>query len=159
MTAIRYSALTGGFYHIGIHSRLPHDVVAVSVATHARLMRAQAAGGRIVPRNGRPAIARASEDAIGLQHAAARAQIDNEARKRIIAIASLEQQSNDNAALAIAALAGELSEEASAALDRRTRINAVRAASNALEAQLATLSSDQLVDFDATGDLLWESPS
>lgn len=155
MSTIRYSAATGGFYDIRIHAKIPADAVAVSAASHQRLMRAQADGARIVSRGRRPSIARPSGDPIDFQRAGAIAAINAEARARILSIASLARQSNDNAALAIAALAGALSDEAAAALDRRTRIEAVRAAAATARAYVATADAESLAAFSVRATVAW----
>lgn len=155
MTSIRYSATTGGFYHDDVHADIPADAVRVSAAAHARLMRAQQDGGRIVPIGARPSIARDDMLPIDEQRHRALQLIDAAARTRILSIASLEQQSNDNAALAIAALSGALSDQASAALDRRTRIEAIRSAAAAARVMIADSDAAALAAFDATAAHLW----
>ncbi len=145
----RFSPSTGGFYHAAVNRDVPDDAVPVSERYHAGLMRQQEAGRRIVAMGGRPAIGPLPEQSGEALRARAVVRIKAEASARILVIASLEQQSNDNAALAVAALAGALSDQAAAALDRRGRIDAVRDASNRIEATLAALSVAELIDFDA----------
>jgi hypothetical protein len=149
MTTIRYSAATGGFYDTRLHAAIPDDAVTITAASHARLMRAQGAGLRIVARGVRPSIARPTTAPIEQLRDRARAAVRETARAQIYAIASLEQQSNDNAALAVAAIAGALSDQAAAALDRRVRIDAIRARANGAQADIATLDRDALDAFDA----------
>ncbi|MBX9858994.1 MAG: hypothetical protein K2Y20_05300 [Sphingomonas sp.] len=151
---IFWSASRRGFFHAGVH-HLPDDAVPISDKRHRDLLAANARGRAIVSGSaGRPRVA-PGEDIAPAARAVQR--VKAEARRRILAIAPLHRQSNDNALLAIAAFAGYMSEEAAAALDRRTRIDAVRAVSNAIEAQLATLSPAQLVDFDPSTHPLWET--
>ncbi|MFA6607620.1 MAG: hypothetical protein WCS75_11535, partial [Sphingomonas sp.] len=84
------------------------------------------------------------------------AAIKAQARRRILAIASLERQANDAAAIATHLLsAGTDATELQAALDRRRRIDAIRAASNALEAMISTWSLAALATFDASADAHW----
>ncbi len=149
MSGLFYSARTGGFYQVGIHRDMPADAVPISAARHAALVAAQETGRRIATVDGRPALARDRARTTSGVHAAVTARIKAEAARRILAIASLEQQSNDNAALAVAALAGALSEQAAAALERRAAIDAVRARSNRIEAMLAGLDLAALARFDA----------
>lgn len=155
MTTIRYSPATGGFYDKRIHTAIPDDAVTVTAATHARLMRAQARGMAIVARDGKPRLARPADRPVATQREDALAAIDGAARARILRIASLAQQSNDNAALAIAALTGALSDEAAAALDRRTRIEAVRIAARIIRAHLADADAATLAAFDAADSSYW----
>ncbi len=148
---IRYSATTGGFYHAAIHGdALPADAVVISEARHRELLDAQAAGRRIVAgAKGRPELAteRAPTKAQLLERATA--AIKAEARRRILAIAGLERQANDNAAIALH------STEFDAACTRRAAIDAVRAASNALEARIASWSAASLTAFDAGAEAHW----
>jgi len=83
--------------------------------------------------------------------------VKSEARRRILAIASLERQANDNAAIALTGSAWAQSPEATAARDRRTRIDAIRAASNAIEAVIARMPAANLKAFDASTHPLWPS--
>ena len=81
-----------------------------------------------------------------------------EGRRRILAFASLEQQSNDNAALALAALqaaVGGISVEFEPALARRKAIDAIRTASDTIESDLATLSVEELAAFRAADHPGW----
>lgn len=151
---IYWSASRRGFFHAAIHD-LPEDAVPISDKRHRELLEANALGRPIISdRNGRP---RVDPNHGKSPHHRAAQLVKVEARRRILAIAPLHRQSNDNALLAIAALAGHLSEEAAAALDRRTRIDAIRAASNAIEAQLADVSPLDLLDFDASNHPLWNT--
>lgn len=153
---IRYSAATGGFYHVGVHAEIPPDAVAVPADRHAQLMRAQQEGARIAPgRGGRPTSVGAEQLPLDELRSAAIARVDASARARILAIASLEQQSNDNAALAVAALVGALSEEASAALARRGRIDAVRECAARAKLLVEGREAAWLASFVAEEPELW----
>jgi len=80
--------------------------------------------------------------------------IKAEARRRILAVASLERQSNDNTLFALRAT--DLSDtELAGALNRRMRINALRAASNLAEATIADWAPAALTAFDATAATWW----
>lgn len=146
-----YSPSTGGFYTADIHGdAMPGDAVEITDAKHARLLEAQAAGGVIVPGPKGPTARMPSATRADLV-SAARRRVKREARRRILAIASLEKQSNDNAAIALAALhlaAGSTEPDVSDALERRRKIDAIRAASNAIEGDLNDLASDALSAFN-----------
>lgn len=148
---IRYSATTGGFYHAAIHGdALPTDAVMISEARHRELLDAQAAGRRIIAgARGRPELATERAPTKAQLLTRATAAIKAEARRRILAIASLERQANDNAAIALH------SAEFDAACTRRAAIDAIRAASNALEARIASWSAASLTAFDAGADTHW----
>jgi len=86
----------------------------------------------------------------------------SEARRRILAIASLERQANDNAAMALASAVlrigakhDVLDDIVTAAINRRERIDAIRAASNAIEAVIARMPAANLKAFDASTHPLW----
>ncbi|MBX9860644.1 MAG: hypothetical protein K2Y20_13805 [Sphingomonas sp.] len=149
MSPIRYSAATGGFYDIRIHAAIPDDAVAVSERTHTKLMRAQENGAQIVALGAQPSILVPPAASIDQLRARALAAIDVAAATRILAIASLARQSNDNAALAVAAIAGVLSDEASGALDRRVAIDGVRTRAWEIAATIAALDETGLKAFDA----------
>ena len=128
-----YSPTTGGFYHAQVHADRPADAIAVSKSRHAALIAAQESGCRIEMIDGAPTAVPPAQPGADVARSRAVAVIRAEAQRRILAIASIERQSNDNAALAIAALSGHLSDQAAAALERRVAIDAVRAASDAIE--------------------------
>lgn len=156
-----FSASTGGFYDPAINRDLPADAVQISRARHSELIAARAEGKVIAAdRRGRPMI---REPRIGVEQLRSRAvaMVKAEARRRILAVASLERQANDNAAIALAAFAGQAAniDEASAALDRRRRIDAIRAASNAIEAQIERMPATNLAAFDPSTHSLWPEHS
>ena len=145
---IRWSPSTGHFYHDAIHTDLPDDSVAVGAKRHAELV-----AGR---NHGRPIIMGAHGKPVFGPPAATVASLDNvvaaikrEARRRILSIASIEKQTNDNAALALG--------DRGSPLDRRRRIDSIRAASDAAEEKAASLSAAALSKFDATAAVLWPS--
>lgn len=144
---IRYSAATGGFYHLDLHGidRIPADAVPVSAKRHAALLEAHAGGSAIVAdAAGRPRLATPAAT-IEQRRAAAVAAVRREARRRILAIASIERQSNDNAALALAAITG--APAASGALHRRQSIDLLRAAAASAIATLAGLDREGIETF------------
>ncbi|MBX9816255.1 MAG: hypothetical protein A4S12_07020 [Proteobacteria bacterium SG_bin5] len=153
---IHWSASRAGFLHGGIHD-LPDDAVPVSDKRHRALLAGNARGGRIVSdARGRPRLEMPASRIEAIRAAKTRA-IKAEARRRILAIAPLHRQANDNAALAAAALVGHLNELANAALDRRARIDAIRARSNEIEALLADLERPALEAFNPVENALWET--
>lgn len=154
-----YSPSTGGFYDDELHGKaMPDDVVKISKKRHAELLEQHAAGATIVagPKGPRAIMATSS---IAEQLAVARRRVKREARRRILAIASLERQSNDTAAIALAALQEAtglgITVDFMAALDRREKIDAVRVASNAIELELEGMKADELAAFRPADCLAW----
>lgn len=153
---IYWSPSSGGFYHADVHTRMPDDVVEITAERHRELLVANAAGHAIVDLHGLPAVAPPKRIDIADLRRRAVAAVKVEASRRIRAVASLELQSNDNAALALAAIAGAMSDVATAALDRRERIDALRARSNLLEREVMALKGHALATFDPSLDSHWE---
>ena len=152
-----FSPSTGGFYDPAINRDLPADAVKISKSRHAELLAARSAGKPIVAdAKGRPVIKQVRLNLEQLRDRAVTA-IKGEARRRILAVASLERQANDNAAIALAAFAGGAADldQASAAFDRRRRIDSIRAASNAIEAIVARMPASNLTAFDPFSHPLW----
>jgi hypothetical protein len=158
-----YSAATGGFYDPAIHSTLPDDAVIISKARHAELLDARSAGKRVAADgNGRPVIKLIRPNLEQLRASAVTA-VKAEAGRRILAVASVERQSNDNALLAEwAILAAAPTEErariSAAYFDarvRRGRIDAIRAASNAIEEIVGRMPASNLTSFDPSSLPHW----
>jgi hypothetical protein len=147
-----YSPSTGGFYTPEIHGDvMPADVVQITARKHAALLEAQAQGAEIVdsdkgPVAHLPKVTRADLVAVAVR------RIKREARRRILAVASLERQSNDNARLA---LYDRTDPEFRAASERRLRIDAIRAASNAIEGDAADLDLAALKGFHPAHSSRW----
>lgn len=153
-----FSPSTGGFYDPAIHRVLPDDAVRISKARHAELIAARSAGKRVVADSaGRPVI-KAAKPNLEQLRAGAVAAVKIEASRRILAIASLERQANDTAAIALEAFAGA-GTDIDGALDRRARIDAIRTASNAIEAQVARMPTSNLTAFDPSSHPLWPENS
>ncbi|WP_294266402.1 hypothetical protein [uncultured Sphingomonas sp.] len=155
---IRWSASTGAFYRPSIHGEaIPDDAVAITDSRHAMLLEGQATGRTIIAGMvGRPELAPPRRIRVGELRTAAIAAVKGEAARRILAVASLERQSNDNALIALAALDPAIDRAPiAAALDRRRRIDAIRAASDALETQLATWAAGALTDIDVAALAGW----
>jgi hypothetical protein len=158
--SLHYSAAHNSFFDSGIHAELPDDAVPITAARHGELMAGQAEGKCIVADSkGRPRLARRPALPLEQQRAAALRRVRAEARRRILSVASLERQANDNAAIAMQALqiaqAGASTIDTTAALDRRARIDAIRAASNALEAAIATMNAGELTALDPAAVENW----
>lgn len=141
---LHYSPSTGGFYHQDLHACLPVDAVPVTAKRHAELMAAQAEGATIVaaPDTGRPIIQRPARDA-ATHRAALRKAIKREAARRIEAISPIWRQLNDHRA------------PSEAADTRFAQIDAVRAASDAIEALVKIAAAAALDSFPVRDNPLW----
>jgi hypothetical protein len=141
--ALFYSASTNGFFDDQLHAALPDDAVEISAARHRVLLAAQANGSAICagddskPRIRRPVVTVADRRAALIR------RVKREAARRIDAVSPIWRQLNDQRAPS----------DASAA--RFTAIDAVRAASNAIEAEIADLAADALAAFDIAAHSLW----
>jgi hypothetical protein len=160
MARIYYSAARGGFFHEALHTALPEDAVRIAALRHAELMGAQSEGRQIIAdARGRPVLAPVRVPGLEELRAQANRALDAEAERRILALASLARQSNDNALIAQAALAqasGKPAPEGLAdALARRAAIDALRAIANRIAAQIATMPAANLTGFDAAAARLW----
>jgi hypothetical protein len=164
MARIYYSATCGGFFHEALHTALPEDAVRIAALRHAELMGAQSEGRQIIAdARGRPVLAPVRVPGLEELRAQAIRALDAEAERRILAVASLARQSNDNALIAQAALAqasGKPAPEGLAqALARRAAIDALRAIANRIAAQIGTMPAANLTGFDAAarlwGGLTW----
>lgn len=165
-----FSASTKSFYHRGLHAAdiVPGDAVAITARRHQQLLAGQAEGRAIIAdKDGHPQLSPKVKPSAAQLRRLATADIKREARRRILAIASLERQSNDNAAIATFAVVaatvpsaiGEVDQAYSAARDRRVAIDAIRAASNKLEATIATWSAGALDHFHAADAAHWPKES
>jgi hypothetical protein len=126
--------------------------VRIAALRHAELMGAQSEGRQIIAdARGRPVLAPVRVPGLEDCAQAIRA-LDAEAERRILGVASLARQSNDNALIAQAALAqasGKPAPEGLAeALARRAAIDALRAIANRIAAQIGTMPAANLTGFD-----------
>lgn len=138
-----YSAATRGFYDDEVHAELPADAVPITAARHAELIAAQETGAEIVPSDrGTPIIHRHKPTAEELR-AKLLAETDREANRRILAISPIWQQMND------------MRQPSDAGMERFVAIDAVRAASNAVERAIAACPAAQLTDFTVSTHTLW----
>ncbi|MFC0685066.1 hypothetical protein [Novosphingobium clariflavum] len=139
-----YAPSTGGFYDTDLHSTVPDDAVEITNDLRARLMDAQATGAQIVvsAQTGLPEALHPLDEVEALRAALVR-RTKAEAERRILAIAPVWRQVNDLRAPCTDAEA------------RFTAIDAVRAASNAIEAELAAADAEALADWPVTDNPLW----
>jgi len=155
-----YSPSTGLFYapELFVGRVLPDDVVNVSDKRHAELLDLQAQGRTIAAsRDGRPTATAPRAPTLEERREAAHRAVATEAGRRILAIASFARQSNDNALMVTAWItAADISSpEMQAALARRAAIDAIRTASNRLDAAIALMSARQLAALEIGADLHW----
>lgn len=139
--AMLYSPATGGFYDTAFEyaDGLPADGVKITADQHARLLAGAAAGRTIRPgKGGKPVLADRVPTPAQLI-----AQIRREAARRIELIAPLWRQVND------------LHNPSPAATARFAAIDAVRAASNLIEQDLAATDTPGLRSFPITDHPLW----
>lgn len=125
-------------------SAAPDGAVSISAARHAALLEDQAEGRRIIAdARGRPVIDRRSRPDAGAVRAQLRAAIRREARERIRAVSPEWRQMND------------LREPTEAGAVRFARIDAIRDASNAIEALAVSLPVTDLTAFPVANHTLW----
>lgn len=142
--SLSYSPSTGGFFHAELHDELPADAQPVSEAKHRELLAAQAAGARIVAGpDGRPTLVRPTPVKLAQRRTNAMMQVKAEAARRIEVIAPIWRQLN---ALRSAAGAGD---------PIFARIDAIRAAGDALEVAIADLTVTALAQLDVAADCHW----
>lgn len=160
MGKIYYSAAAGGFFHEDNHPVLPGDAIRVSALRHRQLIEGQAAGRAIVTGDkGQPLLAPVRAPHVDELRARAILDLKAEASRRIYAVASMEQQSNDTALIAQAALAAASAGVAptglAEALAHRAAIDAIRAACRRAEALVARMPAANLTQFDAGAARFW----
>ncbi len=150
--SIYYSAARRAFFDDRIHTILPGDAVPVTPEEHARLLGEQSAGKVILPGDdGEPTARRPAENGEQLR-ARLIVATKREAARRIEAVAPLWRQLNDWRDLCFV----EPGSERRTAIDGRVAaINAIRAASDRLEQQLASMTARQLAKADIADDTHW----
>lgn len=139
---IKYSASARGFFDTKLHRDIPDDAVSVSAARHAALLSGQAAGAEIVPdKRGRPQLRSLLPTTAANARAACLHAIKREAARRINQRMPIWRQIN--------------------ALRDQTdpgfhEIDAIRAASNLIEQQIAEMKDiAALLAFDVADCPLW----
>jgi len=139
-----YSPSARGFFFAGIHpaEAIPADAVAVAPRRYRELLAAQADGAEIVPdpATGRPAIARPRRD----RRAELRRAVKREAGRRIEAVSPVWRQLNDMR---------DPTHPGAAA--RFAAIDAIRAASAAIEAEIAALPAAAAEAFSVAAHPAW----
>lgn len=130
--ALFYSASAQGFFDDDIHADLPADAVRITRARHTELLAAQASGATIAPAdNGRPVILRSSTT-LAYRRLAAVLRVKRHAAWLIDAFAPAWRQLNDMRAPSPAGAA------------RFALIDAIRAASDAIESEIIALTAAEL---------------
>lgn len=138
---IHFSAATLGFYDDRLHATIPADAVHISAKRHRALLDGQARGEQIVAdAKGRPTLK--AREALEPRAWFSR-RLRREAARRIEAVSPVWRQLNDQRAP---------SPEGAA---RFAAIDAIRAASDAIEASVATMDSAALRAIDIVHHPLW----
>lgn len=141
--ALYYSASAHGFFDDALHAVIPADARPVTAARHRELLDAQATGATIeAGDNGKPRIRRPVVTTAMRRVALAR-QVKRETARRIEAVAPIWRQLNDQRAPSPAGAA------------RFAAIDAIRAASDAIEAEIDQLGADALAGFAVADHPLW----
>jgi len=138
---IFYSPSRRGFFDPKVHDPMPADALRVSQKRYAELLAGQERGAQIVPSaNGKPTLE--WPPAVDPRADLIR-RIKREARRRIEAISPPWRQLND------------MRRPSKAGQARFARIDAIRAASAAIEAEVAALPPTALGSFDLRGHAAW----
>lgn len=139
--AIFYSAAHHAFFDDAIHATLPDDAQPISPARHRELLDAQASGATIeAGAKGQPRYRHPSAEA---RRAALLRQVKGEAARRIARISPSWRQLND------------LRAPSPEGADRFAAIDAIRSASDAIEADIARRPSADLAAIDLALHPLW----
>jgi hypothetical protein len=155
-----YWSPSSGFQSRATHGKaIDQAAVHIRPSRHRELVAAQAAGAEIyVGKGGRPYIRRPREN-LAHRRAFAITCIKREARRRILLVAPEWRQANDTAAIARAAFqlnaTMTTNVETSAAFARMAAIDALRAASDRIEAGVAGMTGPELEAFDPSADNHW----
>lgn len=150
--ALYYSASAHGFFDDRINTDLPADAQPLTAARHRELMLAQAAGAAIeAGDNGKPRLRRPSTSIAARRTALVR-QVKREASRRITAIAPIWQQLND---IRFAATYPPLDRIGSPESARFDAIDAVRTASDAIEAEISAADEAAIGAFDVANHPAW----
>ncbi|ATI79452.1 hypothetical protein [Sphingobium yanoikuyae] len=142
------------FFTPALHGdAVPADAVAITADAHRALINGQSQGRTIIADDdGRPCLAPVVQPTLAQLRARAIARTKREAARRIEAVAPLWRQMNDirdrDADIATNA-------QAQAATIRFAAIDAIRAASNAIEADIATATAKTLKAIDLAAHPLW----
>lgn len=141
---IYFSPSTMGFYEVD-HPAIPEDAVQITPARHRAMLDGQAAGATIsVAPDGHPRLLRAAKSKVADRRARLVRMIKREAARRIKAVAPIWCQINDMRAPGNGSAA------------RFATIDAIRAASNAIESEVTTLDAAGLDAFDIAQHPGWK---
>jgi hypothetical protein len=148
--SIHFAPATASFHDARL-GPLPDGAVAIDAATHARLLAARTAGATIATgADGLPVAIKPAAPSLDDRRARASALVKAEATARILAVAPLWRQLNDWRDMALATGAALTAIEA-----RFAAIDAVRAASDALEARIAVAGPRALAKLDIAAPSHW----
>lgn len=145
-----FSPSTGGFYDAALHAAMPGDVIEITAAEHRALLDRQSEGGTIAANGDGIPVATIPRVTIGDRRARLMSEVRSEASRRILAVAPIWRQINDVRDLAAADTA-----QHDAILARIAAIDAVRAASDVLEAAIVAMNSTQLAALDPADSTHW----
>jgi hypothetical protein len=141
---IYFSAHRRGFFDGRFHDALPADAVAISDDQYRQLLDAQAAGAAIdADASGLPKAATPARPTLSALRAATIEKVKAQASRRILAISPLWQQMND---LRLPTDDGDA---------RFARIDAIRHASDAIEADVAAMSARSIEALDLATHIAW----
>jgi len=148
--SIFYSASVGGFLDSDIHSTLPGDAVPITAQDHAALLAGQREG-KVIQADGRGyPVARTPKVPADTLRAHLVDLVKREAAHRIELIAPVWRQLNDARDLPQSTGAAREAIEA-----RHAAIDAIRAASDLIEQQIASLGARALASFDPSTSDHW----
>ncbi len=150
-----FSPLRGGFFDDRFNPEIPADAIALVPGQRQSLFEALNRGDTVTATKSRKLKTSRPRIDLDLMRNRMHAAVKREASRRILAIAPMWQQLNDLRALAADQL--EQGEEATraGALARGASIDAVRAASNALDAAIDTMGTRALAQLDVTSACHW----
>ena len=155
--SIYYSPSAHAFYDDAIHAAdtIPGDAQRITRARHRDLLAAQSDGAAIVAdANGRPKINRAPVT-IATRCAALIRRVKREAARRIEAASPIWRQMNDLRWLMLTATNTPTDDERGQALARFETIDAIRAASDSIEAEITAATAAQLDALDIATHPAW----
>lgn len=139
-----YSASAPGFFDSAIHETVPDDAVEITPARHHQLLAAQAEGRPIrANAKGGPIVGSRPKMTAADSRAQAKGAVKREASRRINAISPQWRQMND---MRIASDAGSA---------RFAAIDAVRAASDAIEQEIDSITVEKLAALDIEHHIAW----
>ncbi|MBG6118760.1 hypothetical protein IWY39_002564 [Sphingobium sp. JAI105] len=140
-----FSPSTSGFYSTDLHDSMPADAVQITAARRRSLLEGQAQGREIiVGADGHPMLQRPSSSTLTHKRLLRSQEVKRAAALRIDAISPLWRQCND---LRAPSAAGD---------GRFAAIDAIRAASDAIEKQIERMTGAELEALDIGGHPAWK---